>query len=87
MNSMILLLTVFTPGLILSKIIISIGLCLRIGLRMEKTIKAMIAEKVASVNSTSPIISVVISQAPIIAENCKTQTKTEDLKKQIISDV
>jgi hypothetical protein len=84
---MILLLIVFTRGLILSKIIMSIGLCLRIGLRIEKTIRAMIAEKVASVNSTSPIMSVVISQVPIIRGNCKTQSKTENLKKRIISDV
>ena len=75
MNNMILLLMVFTPGLILSKINISVGLCLRIGLRMEKTIKAMIAEKVASVSNTSAMINNVMSPALICPANCKTQSK------------
>ena len=74
-NNITLLLTVFTRGLILSKISISIGLCLRIGLRIEKTIKKIIAEKAASVINTSPIINIVISQAPIRSANCKTQSK------------
>ena len=74
---MILLLIAFTPGLILSKISISIGLCFLMGLRIRKTIKATIAEKVASVSNTSPIINVVISQAPINSANCKTQSKTK----------
>ena len=72
-----LLLIVFTRGLILSKINMSIGLCLRIGFRIEKTIKKMIAENAASVINTSPIINVVISQAPIRSAICKTQSKAK----------
>ena len=72
---MILLLIAFTPGLILSKISISIGLCFLMVLRIEKTIKVIIAEKVASVSNTSPNINMVISQAPISSANCKTQSK------------
>ena len=72
---MILLLIVFTRGLILSKTSMSMGLCFRIGLRIKKTIKAIIAEKTESVSNTSAIINVVISQAPIRSPNCKTQSK------------
>jgi hypothetical protein len=70
-----LLFIVFTRGLILSKMSISIGLCFLMGLRIEKTIKAIMAEKAASVTNTSPIINVVISQALIKPANCKTQSK------------
>ena len=74
-NNMILLLTRFTPGLILSKIIISVALCLRIGLRMENTTRAIIAEKVASVINTSAMINNVMFPELIYAANCKTQSK------------
>jgi hypothetical protein len=47
------------------------------GLRIEKTIRAIIAEKAASVISTSAIINMVISQAPIVSANCKTQSKAK----------
>jgi hypothetical protein len=47
------------------------------GLRIKKTIRAIIAEKTASVSNTSPIINVVISQAPISYANCKTQSKAK----------
>ena len=73
---MIMLLTVFTRGLILSNIIMSTGLCFRMGFRIEKTIKAIIAEKAANVSNTSAIINVVISQVPIMDANCKTQSKS-----------
>jgi len=72
MNDMTWLFTLFTTGLSFSNIIISKGLCFRIGLRIENTIKAMIAEKVARVSNTSPMINSVISHASMIPANCKT---------------
>lgn len=75
MNNMSLLLTVFTPGLIFSKISMSIGLCLRIGFRIENTIKAMIVENAVSVINTSAIISIVISPAFIWLQVAKLNPK------------
>ena len=72
---MTLLLIVFTPGLSLSKINISVALCLRIGLRMEKTTKAIIAEKVASVSNTSAMINNVMSPALICLQIAKLNPK------------
>jgi hypothetical protein len=80
---MILLLIVFTPGLILSKIIMSTGLCFRIGLRIEKTINAMIAEKMESVSNTSAMINVVISTAPIDLVNAKLNPKRSSMIYQL----
>jgi hypothetical protein len=62
----------FTVGFSFSNIARSIGLCFRIGVRIEKTINAMIAEKVARVTNTSATINNVISPALIRFASCKT---------------